>query len=326
MIARLKLLIYRKIMYPFYIFRKRRSWDWLLIRSLVLKKCYFGPLTGEFGHLLGHNLPFLAYLYSKGVKIEFCGMEIHRPFFVDENGNEIVNSFLELRDFFEEFPPTCNTSVGQPADVEKITAQFIKTAKESGYPYWDNSDRHIYFYYFRWWLLKRKLIKVYNLSTIYKTANEHSVVIFPRKWNPNFPEKVDDQRRNNGLNWNYYDMAKLASTYFDKVYVLGHPVFSGVSFDSFDNVEVIPTKDNKVILEKCANAKLIVSQHSGTVYLGEYTRTPVLIVYKGGTEIGDIGMTTKFKNGLGRTHDFRFAFSMEEVEQQFRSLHTLQTA
>src|SRR5215212_5636387 len=116
----------------------------LLYKTLAKKECYFGPFTGEFGHLLGHNLPFISYLYSKGVKVHFCGMEIHRPFFVDEKGSQIVETYLPVRDFFDQSLPNCNTAEG-PEDINSITARFIDKAKNSGLPYWDNSEFNYYF-------------------------------------------------------------------------------------------------------------------------------------------------------------------------------------
>src|SRR5260221_4534409 len=150
--------------------------------TLGFKRCYFGPYTGEFGHLLAHNLPFVAYLYSKGVKVEFCGMDIHRPFFVDQNGKEIVSSYLPLRDFFGESVPDCNKAV-EPKDVAQITKVFVEKAKRSVYPYWNNSNSEYYFHSFRWWLLKKAYMTTFDLSKIYKTKDENAVVIFPRKFN-----------------------------------------------------------------------------------------------------------------------------------------------
>jgi len=257
----------------------------LYFTTLLLKRCYYGPFTGEFGHLLGHNLPFIAHLHSKGVKVDFCGMEIHRPFFADENGNEIVSSYLPLRDFFGESAPDCNKA-DEPEDINTVTARFVNKAKKSFLPYWNNEDHHYYFYFFRWWVLKHHYTKVYNLSRIYKTEEINSVVIFPRKLNEKYD--IPSQLKNNGLEWDYHEVARIASRHFEKVYVIGHPVFSSVDFGSFDNVEVCLTNDNRVILEKCCNSKLIVSQHSGSVYLGDYTDCPTLIIYNGGKEIGDI--------------------------------------
>jgi hypothetical protein len=288
-----------------------------LYRTLIKKECYYGPFTGEFGHLLGHNLPFIAYLYSKGVKVHFCGMEMHRPFFIDENGQEIVSSYLSIRDFFHQSLPNCNTAV-EPVDINAITSKFAKTAKESGIPYWDNSEFNYYFDFFRWWILKKGFMKAPDLSKVYKTENTNSVVIFPRKFNVNSNPEV--QLVNNGEQWDYSRIAKIASEYFDKVYVIGHPAFSDVSFDSFENIEVQITNDNSRILELCSNSRLIISQHSGSVYLGEYTNTPVLIIYKGGKSIGNIEITRQFKAGIGTKHPFRYAYSYEEIGSYFNAM------
>lgn len=288
-----------------------------LYKTLLRKECYYGPFTGEFGHLLGHNLPFIAYLYSKGIKVHFCGMEMHRPFFVDENGKEIVSSYLSIRDFFHQSLPNCNTAVG-PEDISAITSSFIAAAKQSGLPYWDTSEFNYYFDFFRWWILKKGFMKAFDLSKVYKSANTDSVVIFPRKLNVNSSPEV--QLINNGEKWDYSRIAKIASGYFDRVYVIGHPAFTNVDFDSFANIEVHITNDNSKILELCANSRLIISQHSGTVYLGEYTNTPVLVIYKGGKLIGDIGITQQFKGGLGTKHSFGYAYSYDEIGSFFNAM------
>ncbi len=298
----------RKLIFFGYWIRSTRRYFF----TRLFKKCYYGPFTGEFGHLLGHNLPFIAHLYSRGIKVEFCGLEIHQPFFREDKGQMIVSDYLQIRDYFSESAPDCNTAP-EPKDVKAITTNFIKRAKKSILPYWDNNSQDYYFNYFRWWVLKNKYNKARDLSKIYKTKEERSVVIFPRKWNANFPDAVAKQLKNNGENWDYLEMVKKISPFFDKIYVIGHPVFSAVDFGSFDNIEVALTNDNAFILEKCSNSRLIISQHSGTVYLGEYTNTQVLIIFKGGTEIGDIEITKQFKKGLGEKFPFDYAFSVNDI-------------
>ena len=315
----------KKIKFRFLTSYKNLKWtiifNSLYFRTLYRKECYYGPFTGEFGHLLGHNLSFIAYLYSKNIKVHYCGMAIHKPFFYDEKGQCLVNDYLELRDFFIESVPDCNQAE-VPLDVQGDCTAFISKAKKSGLPYWDNSNKEYYFNFFRWMILKNNYMKVYDLSKLYKSNFENSVVIFPRKWNNNFPkpEQIQNQLKNNGEIWEYYLIAQIAAKYFEKVYVIGHPVFSSVNFNSFENVEVILTNDNSVILEKCIKSKLIISQHSGSVYIGEYTDTPILIIYKGGRTIGDIEITKKFKNGLGKKYDFNFAYSLEEIEDFLNKL------
>ncbi|HUQ65157.1 MAG TPA: hypothetical protein VM101_03330 [Flavitalea sp.] len=302
-LTRLRKRIYNKVIWTL------RA-NMLMYRTMLKKECYFGPFTGEFGHLLGHNLPFISYLYSKGVKVHYCGMEIHRPFFVEEKGNEIVETYLSVRDFFDESLPNCNTAEG-PHDVNSITSRFINKAKKSGLPYWDNSEFNYYFDYFRWWILEKRYMKTFDLSKVYRTTKLNAAVIFPRKMNVTVQN--DTQLHNNGQQWDYYRIAKAASKNFDRVFVIGHPAFSDVAFGSFDNVEVNITNDNGLILELCSNSRLIISQHSGSVYLGEYTNTPVLIIYKGGRDIGNIQITNKFKAGLGTKHNFRYAYTYDEI-------------
>jgi hypothetical protein len=317
-----KMIYYRKAVVPAKALRWSLRATFLYGRTLLRKECYYGPFTGEFGHLLGHNLPFIAHLYSKGVRIHFCGLEIQKPFFVDEKGNEIVATYASVRDFFKEAAPDCNRA-DEPADVVDLIKEFKKQAEHSPYPYWNNDDPEYYFFFFRWWVNRKGYSKAFDLSSVYKTKEERSVVIFPRKWNSNFPDKIKDQLRNNGEVWDYYQVAKTVAPYFEKVYVLGHPVFSGVDFSSFGNVEVHLTSDNRFILEKCSNSRLIISQHSGTVYLGEYTDCQVLIIYKGGRTIGDIEITKTFKKGLGEKYPFEYAYSLDEIENFAKKYETV---
>ena len=198
------------------------------------------------------------------MKVHFCGMQIHRPFFADEAGNEIVASYQPIRDFFARSLPHCNWAIA-PEDINELTTEFVATAKSSGLPFWDNSQFNYYFEFFRWWILRKGYLKAYDLSKVYQTQTQNSVVIFPRKFNPNSDPKA--QLNNNGEIWNFEEIARIASENFDKVYVIGHPSFSEADFRSLENVEVHITNNNALILELCSNSQLIVSQHSGTVYL-----------------------------------------------------------
>lgn len=307
----IKLKIYQKILFPLQQLRYIITTNFCYVSTLFHKKCYFGPFTGEFGHLLGHTLPFITFLHSKGVKVIYCGMEIHRPLFIDENGKSIVSSYLPIRDFFKEALPSCNDTSNKPEDIEKITTSFINKAKNSLIPYWNNQNQDYYYFFFRWWVLKNNYCKTYALNKFYSIKKEDAAVIFPRKKNPVANAK---QIENNGKCWDYVSVAKTISRYFKKIYVVGHPVFSNFASNSFSNVEVVLTNNNQKILELCSISKLIVTQHSGAVYLGEYTDTQVLIIYKGGREVGEIEMTKQFNKGLGDKRDFHFAFSLTEIE------------
>ena len=146
-------------------------------RAIRRKKCYFGPFTGEFGHLLGHILPFISYLYSKNIQINFCELTIHKPFFVDEKNNSIVSNYNELRDFFNESLPDCNSAL-LPVDIKITANEFIQNAKESKEVYFDNSNFDYYFNFFRWWIVKKGYVKTFDLSKVYKNSIENSIVIF----------------------------------------------------------------------------------------------------------------------------------------------------
>ena len=284
----------------------------LLFFTLLFKRCYYGPFKGEFGHLLGHNLPFLSYLHSKGVKIYFCGMELYKPFLVNEQGNSIVEEYIGLRDFFKETKFDSNKAE-EPEDVKSLTQHFIKKAKGSFLPYWNINDETFYWYTFRWWTVNNKYTKTYDLSKVYGSKKENSVVIFPRN-------KGGAYHINNGETWDYNEVANAVKPFFDKVYIMGHPAFSQ-DLKSYDNVEVLIGNDNKVLLEKCSNSKLIITQHSGTVYLGEYTHTPILIIYKGGNSIGNIEETKLFKSHFGKKYEFSYAFSLTEITNFIKNLN-----
>jgi len=291
-------------------FKARR----LLFFTLLFKRCYYGPFKGEFGHLLAHNLPFIAYLHSKGVKIRYCGIELHKPFFIDEKGEPLVSEYTALDDFFMEAQPDSN-KVDEPARIRKVTLEFIRKAKRSFLPFWNMNDETFYWYTFRWWTVKHSFMKTNDLSKSRTSRKESSVVIFPRKKGP-------ATHVNNGEAWDYKELAEAVSPYFDKVYVIGHPAFSS-EFDSFGKIEVCIAPDNKMILEKCCKSSLIITPHSGTVYLGEYTDCPVLIIYKGGNVIGNIEETKKFKLAVGNRYPFSYAFNMEEIVTFIKNLNTI---
>lgn len=139
----------QKILFRYKLLTGNMKAECLLFFTLLFKRCYYGPFKGEFGHLLGHNLPFLSYLHSKGVKIHFCGMELYKPFLVDEQGKSIVEEYIGLRDFFKETKLDSNKAE-EPEDVKSITQQFIKKAKWSLLPYWNINDETFYWYTFRW--------------------------------------------------------------------------------------------------------------------------------------------------------------------------------
>ena len=280
-----------------------------LFFAILFKRCYYGPYKGEFGNFLGHNLPFLRYLHSNGVKIYYCGMLLHKPFLVDENGNSIIHKYYGLRDFFTEVSPDQNNTI-PPDDVQIEIKKFEREAKKSLYPFFNIGDPYYYWFIHRTWMLGR-FMKTTDFQKVYKTKDENSVVIFPRS-------KGARSTPNNGEPWNWEEVIRTVKPYFEKVYVVGHPAFSA-PIQSYDNVEAVITDDNSKILEKCCNSRLIITQHSGTCYLGEYTTTQTLLIFHGKFPILGINDSIIFKEFIGTKFPFVFAFSLQEIEEYVKN-------
>ncbi len=291
--------------FRFKIFRGYCRANLQLAMALLTKKCYYGPFKGEFGHFLGHNLPFLSYLYSRGVKIYYCGMDLHAPFLVNNEGKSIIYKYYPLRDFFAEVSPISNSTI-PPIDVQKTISEFHEIAEKSFLiPYWNLDDDFYYWYIHRNWIMKKPYFKVYTLANVYGKGKQKTAVIFPRK-------KGNNYSANNGYAWDYMEIAKAISPYFEKIYITGHPSLSN-ELISEGNIEVCLSKDNRVILEKCAISELIISQHSGVNYLSEYMDCKILLIFKGELPIKGMPDTVRFRKALGKKHELDFAFSMEEI-------------
>jgi len=296
---------FKQLRFRFKVFRGYCKATFKLWLTLRLKKCYYGPFKGEFGHFLGHNLPFLSYLYSKGVKIYYCGMELHIPFLVDETGKSIIYKFYPLRDFFAEVPPSSNITI-PPPDIQKEIGAFARLAKKDMFtPFWNLSDNFYYWYIHRNWIANNSYIMIFNLEKVYGQGKKKTVVIFPRK-------KGNNYSANNGFNWDYMEIAKAISPYFEKVFITGHPSLSS-DFKPEGNIEVCLSQDNRVILEKCAMSQLIISQHSGVNYITEYINSRFLLIFKGTLPILGMKDTVRFRKSLGDKYPLDFAFSPDEI-------------
>lgn len=299
-----------------------RKADKLLRDTLRTKECWYGPFKGEFGHFLAHNLPFLTWLHRQGVKIHYCGMEIHKPFLVDESGNSIIADYYPLRDFFKEVSPSCNRTV-VPADVEGEIQKWKAKAEASGLPFFEIDDEYYYWFIHRSWLMQGPYTKGYRLDKAYwNKPKEDSVCIFPRT-------KGAAVSKNNGGPWDYPKLADLLSPYFDKVYICGHPS-QVLAIEPHGNIEMCVTADNAVIIEKCSRSSLIITQHSGVNNLGEYTNTQVLIIYNGEGPIGSMQNTQRFRpflmgDGEKEMHPLAFAYSEDEVLKYVRDFTSPKT-
>lgn len=280
-------------------------------KALREKECYYGPFKGEFGHFLLHNLPFLSHLYQKGVKIHYCGMALHKAFLVDEKGNSLVYSFHELRDFFSEVAPHSNETV-PPADVQTEVNNFTNKALKSGKAFLNIADKDMYWFVFRNWQLKKGRQYTFTIENVYKTKQENACVIFPRK-------KGNAVTPNNGGPWDYLQIARLVSPYFDKVYITGHPSMSA-ELNSEGNIEVCLSTDNKVVIEKCCNANLIITQHSGAVHIGIYTNTNVLLIFNGQPPIKGLIDTLRFRENL-TNKKLNYAFNADQILDHVKALN-----
>ncbi|MGD1847273.1 MAG: hypothetical protein ACFB10_17930 [Salibacteraceae bacterium] len=294
-----------KVGFSLQIWRAYRQVKQLYAQTLRDKECYYGPFKGEFGHFLLHNLPFISYLHAQGVKVHYCGMALHKPFLIDESGNSLVHTYHELRDFFKEVKPQSNFC-DPPEDVQQEIATFKKTARQSGKVLWEIDQEFFYWHAFRNWVLVKPHQKAYRINRYYQPEKEKAAVIFPRKKGGTFSP-------NNGGPWDYTELARTLSPYFDKVYVTGHPSLSA-ELESFDNVEVCLSEDNTTVIEKCSAARLIVTQHSGAVHMGSYTDTPVLLIFNGKPPIKGLADTLRFRRHLNPKHALSFAFSLKEIE------------
>lgn len=272
-------------------------------RALQEKECYYGPFKGEFGHFLLHNLPYLTYLYNRGVRIHYCGMELHEAFLRNEKGESIIHRWYPLRDFFAEKKPNSN-QVQPPDDVlEKIQA-FSGEARLSGKPFLDLSDHDLYWYVFRNWQLKGRQ-EVFDYRKVYPVPRENAVTIFPRK-------KGADYTPNNGGKWDYQELAEILSPFFDHVYITGHPSMSA-EIKEKGNIRLRLSTSNEDVLRCCIASRLIVTQHSGAVHLGGYTHSDVLVIFNGKPPIKGLQDTLRFRENL-TDRPLNFAFSTEEVE------------
>ncbi len=299
--------VFRLLKFWSNVFFGYRKADLKLAATLRKKECYYGPFKGEFGHFLAHTLPFLMYLHHKGVKIIYCGMSLHEPFMRDEKGNNIIHRFLPLRDFFHEVSPSSNSTV-PPADVQVEITKFTEEALKSGLPFWNIGDNFYYWFVHRSWLMKGHTY-AYNIGKAYSAQKENACAIFPRN-------KGAKSSRNNGEAWDYAKVIELIAPFFDKIYICGHPSQVQNLKTDHPKVELAVGTNNALMLEKTSKAKLIITQHSGIAYVGEYTGTDVMLIYKGGqspSDIGSLNNTLTFKKQFAGRSKFYYAFSEDQI-------------
>ena len=276
----------------------------LLIATLVRKECYFGPFVGEFGHLLSHVLPFISYLNRKGVKIHYCGPDIHKPYFQKAYDGLLVTSYFGLRDFYSEVTPNCNEQI-IPEDVRVKTVEFIDAAKKSNLPYWNIGNEVFYWDVFCKWEYKYNFINTIKYMNKPLKYRKKTVALFARKKGGYSPVRGDD--------WNFQEIADLMGNYVDEVFVIGHPAFSH-NIKPSKNVKVVLTNDNSKILEICASSRVIINQLSGTHYLGVFLDTPVMLLLKGeNVDFSNIKKDSQYRKLLGEKYCWEIVKNNDEL-------------
>lgn len=274
------------------------------------KECYIGPFIGEFGNFLLHILPFISYLDNQGIKVHYCGLELHRPFLKNKEGKDFLASFVNLRDFFKEIKPSGNSIKRLPNDVEESISTFIQQAKSSQLAFLDIfNDKDLYWYSFRNWQLENRQL-TYDLSKVYTTKKEDKVVVFPRKMAKNFTP-------NNGGRWDYNQLGEKLALHFEEVVFVGHPELSDTKKNENSNIRYAITGDNKDVLLECATAKLIITQHSGAMHVGAYVKTPVLLIFKGPTPIKGLDDSIRFRKNFA-FNEVDIAFNEKEIEHYLK--------
>ena len=281
----------------------------LLAKTLIKKECYLGPFVGEFGHLLSHIVPFVSFLSSKGVKVHLCGPKIHKPFFKNENGSVIYESYHELRDFYSEVTPHCNDPL-YPVDVQNDINLFISKSKISGSVFWNLLNRSLYWDGFCTWMYHNKFLKIYKFKN---SVEKHSyskpcVVIFSRK--------KGSHSKVRGADWDYNELISKIKDHCHQITILGHPAFSH-TFDKKKKVKVLITSNNEVILNECRKANFIINQLSGTHYLGVYLDTAVLLLMKGLYDNSNVLKDSKYRRALNSKYDLSL---IENYEQLLKTL------
>ena len=264
--------------------------------ALKRKECFVGPFVGEFGNMLAHMLPFLGFLHYKGVKVHYCGLTLHKALLIDNKGNSLVETYEEVRDILSEVIARGNDIENLPKDVEEQLKVFVDRARSSGLPFLDLfTDHNVYWYSFRNWQL-RGYQHVYNLQEYFVKEKRNKVVIFPRN-------KTKGFTTNNGAPWDYNKIALLCTDYFQEVAFVGHPSMSAGLEVDHPKISSELSTDNRDILNSCAEAELMITQHSGAMHLAPLVATDVLSIFKGDPPIRSWWDTVRLRKNFPRTRN-----------------------
>lgn len=300
-------------------------------RALKQKRIVFGPFIGELGHLLAHNLPLISYLHKQGVHVEFIGFERFKPFLKDDKGNNLFGTFHLLRDFSVETKIVSNSAEKTPEDVQRIIESIKKETRENNTPELFIDKPQEYWLYYRKWVHYTKYRYSYSLDKVYATSlvEPNSCAIFIRSKNVVSKEQQSIKAEANGPLWDYQELIRQVARRFNKVYLIGTPNESiSNSFKGFDNVICKVGLNNTEMLEVVCNSRLVITPHSGAMYLSAYFNTQFLIIYRGikhFSEIGDITSTLTFLNRINSKTNLIFAFQNEDLVLKIEEINNEKT-
>jgi len=247
----------------------------ILNDAIAQKEVYVGPFYGEFGHLLIHVLPFLGFLYQKGIKIHFCGHEGQQPLLVDEENNPLYATYTVLPRHFNKSVPEMNDyRFVKDSKVLELADKWKKGAENTGIPFFDISDPHNYRYVWWEWWFNNKFGKLFNIGLSYnpESIKENAIALYSRT-------KPMGTAQGTGPAFDISKIIDIAGKYADKIYVVGHP--DQAHCVEHPKVENIVTYDNAVILKKASRCKVILSHNSGAAYIAKILRIPGIIFHNG---------------------------------------------
>lgn len=245
----------------------------ILNEALEQKECYYGPFAGEFGWLLAHILPFMSYLYSKGVRIHFCGNDGQESLCIDDEGNHLYASYTSVPYFFDKSAPNGNVINLVPLENRKVIDEFVAEAKDSHKPFFDISSIDKFDTLWEFWYAK-KYGFYYNLN---KYFNPDGII----------HNRISLYTRNKpygkaGEVWNIPDIIEAIESFCDEIVIVGNP---NQSFElNHPKVRNIVTRNNAKIFNAVSTSKLVLSPNSGSAYVARILQVPQIIYMKGPRE------------------------------------------
>ena len=243
-------------------------------RALLLKRAAIGPFWGEFGNFHLHYYPYVAYLHSKGVKLDLCVIDNYLPFLVDEAGDPLYENVVKLENILGIIKSSGNELKEVGETQKKMYQQFIGIARKRKKPLLDLSDKNLYWYVYRNWQLNGRQY-IYRRKKTFTKRNDHKpvVALFPR----NISGAYSPQ---NGYAWDYMELARGISPQCERILITGHPSMSSLCAEE-DNIKLRLSPDNTEILRVIDECDLIITQHSGAMHIANYYQKPVCIIFKG---------------------------------------------